>query len=79
MFSKLIHGFNVDVLVISRRCSQEITLKHYAHLRSRNDEYLQKKMNRNIKLNFSKETYIDFILQKSGNNSLEAFEVKTLI
>jgi len=43
MFSKLINGFNVDVLVISRRCSQEITLKHYAHLRSRNDEYLQKK------------------------------------
>ena len=60
MLSKLINDFNADVLVVPHRCSPEITLKYYAHLRSRNDEHLQKKMNGNIKLNFSKETYIDF-------------------
>src|SRR5699024_5628610 len=39
--SYLINQHNIDVLVISRRLghsSPEITLKHYAHLWSRNDE-----------------------------------------
>lgn len=46
MSSKLINEFNADVLVVSRRLghsSPAITLKHYAHLWSRNDEHLQKK------------------------------------
>lgn len=55
--------FNADVLVVSRRLgysSSEITLKHNAHLWSRNDEPLVEKMRGNIKLNFSKEPYTDF-------------------
>lgn len=69
MSSKSINEFNADVLVVSRRLghsSPEITLKHYAHLWSRNDEPFAEKMKGNVKLNFSKETYIDF----NGNQDM---------
>ncbi|MCJ7842613.1 site-specific integrase [Lederbergia sp. NSJ-179] len=68
--SYLINEFNADVLVVSRRLghsSPEITLKHYAHLWSRNDEPLAEKMAGNIKFNFSKETYMDF----NGNQDIK--------
>jgi hypothetical protein len=66
MSSKLINEFNTDVLVVSRRLGHSSPLKHYAHLWSRNDEPLAEKMKGNIKLNFSKETYIDF----NGNQDI---------
>lgn len=68
--SYLINEFNADVLVVSKRLghsSPEITLKHYAHLWSRNDEPLAEKMTGNIKFNFSKETYMDF----NGNQNIK--------
>ncbi|MBP2079657.1 tyrosine-type recombinase/integrase [Oceanobacillus polygoni] len=68
--SYLINEFNADVLVVAQRLghsSPEITLKHYAHLWSRNDEPLAEKMAGNIKFNFSKETYMDF----NGNQNIK--------
>lgn len=69
--SYLINEFNADVLVVSQRLghsSPEITLKHYAHLWSRNDELLAEKMVGNIKFDFAKETMIDF----NGNQNVKA-------
>lgn len=70
MSSKSINEFNADVLVVSRRLGHslpEITLKHYAHLWSRNDEPFAEKMAGNTKFNFSKETYMDF----NGNQNIK--------
>ena len=50
--SYLINEFNADILVVSQRLghsSPEITLKHYAHLWSRNDEGIAEQMTGNIK------------------------------
>lgn len=68
--SYLINEFNADILVVSKRLghsSPEITLKHYAHLWSRNDESIAEKMAGNIKFNFAKETLIDF----NGNQNIK--------
>lgn len=49
--SYLINEFNADILVVSQRLghsSPEITLKHYAHLWSKNDEGLAEKITGNI-------------------------------
>ncbi|TPE08393.1 site-specific integrase [Enterococcus sp. PF-2] len=59
--SYLINEFNADILVVSQRLghsSPEITLKHYAHLWSRNDENIAKKMTGNIKFTYAKESNI---------------------
>lgn len=72
--SYLINEFNADILVVSKRLghsSPEITLKHYAHLWSRNDELIAEQMTGNIKFNSTKETLIDF----NGNQSVEGSKV----
>ena len=59
--SYLINEFNADILVVSRRLghsSPEITLKHYAHLWSRNDEGIAEQMTGNIEFTFAKESKV---------------------
>ena len=54
--SYLINEFNADILVVSQRLghsSPEITLKHYTHLRNRNDEGITKQMTGNIKFTYA--------------------------
>ena len=66
--------FNADILVVSRRLghsSPEITLKHYAHLWSRNDELIAEQMTGNIKFIPTKETLINF----NGNQSVEGNKI----
>ncbi|WP_373280905.1 site-specific integrase [Leuconostoc pseudomesenteroides] len=57
--SYLINEFNADILVVSKRLghsSPEITLKHYAHLWSRNDENIAEQMIGNIHFKFAKKS-----------------------
>lgn len=57
--SYLINEFNADILVVSQRLghsSPEITLKHYAHLWSRNDEGLAQLMTGNIQFTYATES-----------------------
>lgn len=59
--SYLINEFNADILVVSQRLghsSPEITLKHYTHLWSRNDEGIAEQMTGNIQFAFAKESKI---------------------
>lgn len=68
--SYLINEFNADILVVSQRLghsSPEITLKHYAHLWSRNDESIAEKMKGNINYIPTKETMISF----NGNQNVK--------
>lgn len=68
--SYLINEFNADILVVSQRLghsSPKITLKHYAHLWSRNDEGIADQMTGNIIFNFAKESKVDF----NGNQSVK--------
>uniref|UniRef100_UPI00403F9A6D tyrosine-type recombinase/integrase n=1 Tax=Candidatus Enterococcus willemsii TaxID=1857215 RepID=UPI00403F9A6D len=68
--SYLINEFNADILVVSQRLghsSPEITLKHYAHLWSRNDESIADQMAGNIIFNFAKESKVDF----NGNQAVK--------
>lgn len=68
--SYLINEFNADVLTVSRRLghsSPEITLKHYAHLWSRNDEGIAKEMRGNIHFEKAKKSGVDF----NGNQSIK--------
>lgn len=61
--SYLINEFNTDILVVSQRLGHsgpEITLKHYAHLWSRNDESIAEKMTGNIIFKTSKVSKINF-------------------
>lgn len=72
--SYLINEFNADILVVSRRLghsSPEITLKHYAHLWSRNDELIAEQMTGNIKFTPTQETLINF----NGNQSVEGSKI----
>ncbi|AMG49380.1 tyrosine-type recombinase/integrase [Enterococcus entomosocium] len=69
--SYLINEFNADILVVSQRLghsSPEITLKHYAHLWSRNDENIAKKMTGNIKFIYAKESNIPHF---NGNQAVK--------
>ena len=62
--SYLINEFNADVLMVSRRLghsSPEITLKYYAHLWPRNDEWIVQQMAKNIKVKLSDKPLVDFI------------------
>lgn len=62
--SYLINEFNADVLMVSRRLghsSPEITLKYYAHLWPRNDEWIVQQMAKNIKVKLSNKPLVDFI------------------
>lgn len=66
----LINEFNAIILVVSQRLghsSPEITLQHYAHLWSRNDEGIADLMTDNIIFNFAKEAKIDF----NGNQTVK--------
>lgn len=68
--SYLINEFNADVLVVSKRLghsSPEITLKHYAHLWSRNDESITKQMAGNVKFIPAEKTMINF----NGNQNVK--------
>lgn len=68
--SYLINEFNTDVLTISRRLghsSPEITLKHYAHLWSRNDEEVVDKMKGNIHFKEAKKSGTNF----NGNQAIK--------
>lgn len=59
--SYLINEFNADILVVSQRLghsSPEITLKHYAHLWSRNDEIIAEQMTGNIQFDYAKESSV---------------------
>lgn len=59
--SYLINEFNADILVVSQRLghsSPEITLKHYAHLWSKNDEGIADQMTDNIKFTFAKKSQV---------------------
>lgn len=59
--SYLINEFNADILVVSQRLghsSPEITLKHYAHLWSRNDEGIAQQMTGNIQFSFADKSNI---------------------
>lgn len=61
--SYLINEFNADILVISRRLghsSPEITLKHYAHLWSRNDETIAEQMSGNVQFTSAKKSSVAF-------------------
>src|SRR5699024_12472705 len=72
--SELINEFHGDILVVSRRLghsSPEITLKHYAHLWSRNDELIAEQMTGNIKFTPTQETLINF----NGNQSVEGSKI----
>lgn len=69
--SYLINEFNADILVVSQRLghsSQEFTLKHYAHLWSRNDEGIAKQMTGNIQFTFATESKIPNF---SGNQAVK--------
>ena len=71
--SYLINEHNIDVLVISRRLghsSPEITLKHYAHLWSRNDESVANAIEGDIAIKHSKESQVKF----NGNQSIKKTE-----
>ncbi|HLR67896.1 MAG TPA: tyrosine-type recombinase/integrase [Virgibacillus sp.] len=68
--SYLINQHNIDVLVISRRLghsSPEITLKHYAHLWSRNDEVVADAITGDIEINLANKSLIEFY----GNQHVE--------
>lgn len=68
--SYLINQHNIDVLVISRRLghsSPEITLKHYAHLWSRNDEVVADAIAGDIEINLANKSLIEFY----GNQHVE--------
>lgn len=68
--SYLINEFNTDILVVSQRLghsSPEITLKHYAHLWSRNDESIAEKMTGNIIFETSTVSKINF----NGNQAIK--------
>lgn len=70
----LINEFNADILVVAQRLghsSPEITLKHYAHLWSRNDESIAEEMTGNINYFPAKETLIDF----NGNQNVEGVKI----
>lgn len=59
--SYLINEFNADILVVSQRLghsSPEITLRHYAHLWSRNDENIAKQMTGNINFTYATESSV---------------------
>lgn len=59
--SYLINEFNADILIVSQRLghsSPEITLKHYAHLWSRNDEGIAQQMTGNILINLAKKSKV---------------------
>ena len=61
--SYLINEHNIDVLVISRRLghsSPEITLKHYAHLWSRNDESVAQAIEGDIDIKYGVESKVKF-------------------
>ncbi len=61
--SYLINEHNIDILVISQRLghsSPEITLRHYAHLWSRNDSVVAKAITGNIKIETSNEQLIEY-------------------
>src|SRR5690625_5038068 len=65
-----INQHNIDVLVISRRLghsSPEITLKHYAHLWSRNDEVVADAITGDIEINPANKSLIEFY----GNQHVE--------
>ncbi|WP_430607193.1 hypothetical protein IGJ55_000329 [Enterococcus sp. AZ170] len=69
--SYLINEFNADILVVSRRLghsSPEITLKHYAHLWSRNDEGIAEQMTGNIQFTFAKESKVAIF---NGNQAVK--------
>ncbi|MFZ1757764.1 MAG: tyrosine-type recombinase/integrase [Streptococcus suis] len=71
--SYLINEHNIDVLVISRRLghsSPEITLKHYAHLWSRNDESVANAIEGDIAIKHSIESQVKF----NGNQSIKKTE-----
>jgi len=68
--SYLINEFNADILVVSRRLghsSPEITLKHYAHLWSRNDESIADQMTGNVNFSTAKQSKITF----NGNQAVK--------
>ncbi|WP_239257383.1 tyrosine-type recombinase/integrase [Listeria ilorinensis] len=68
--SYLINEFNADILVVSQRLghsSPEITLKHYAHLWSRNDEYLAEQMSGNVQFTFATKSSVSF----NGNQAVK--------
>lgn len=69
--SYLINEFNADVLTVSRRLghsSPDITLKYYAHMWPRGDEWLVNKMDGNIEVNLSPKDLVQF----GGNQSYKA-------
>lgn len=69
--SYLINEFNADILVVSQRLghsSPEITLKHYAHLWSRNDESIAQQMTGNIKFKVATESNVAVF---SGNQAVK--------
>lgn len=68
--SYLINEFNADILVVSQRLghsSPEITLKHYAHLWSRNDESLAEQMSGNVQFTFAMKSSVSF----NGNQAVK--------
>lgn len=61
--SYLINEFNADVLTVSRRLGHsgpDITLKYYAHLWNRNDDFLAKQMANNISVRTSSKNQVGF-------------------
>lgn len=69
--SYLINEFNADILVVSQRLGHsgpEITLKHYAHLWSRNDGPIAQQMTGNIKFAFAKESNVSTF---NGNQAVK--------
>ena len=68
--SYLINEFNANILVVSQRLghfSPDITLKHYAHLWSRNDEGLAELMTGNVQFTLAKKSMIVF----NGNQAIK--------
>ncbi|MGL9969948.1 tyrosine-type recombinase/integrase [Enterococcus sp. DIV1420a] len=69
--SYLINEFNADILVVSQRLghsSPEITLKHYAHLWSRNDENIAQLMTGNIQFTIAKKSNVSTF---NGNQTVK--------
>lgn len=69
--SYLINEFNADILVVSQRLghsSPEITLKHYAHLWSRNDEVIAEQMTGNINFTFATKSNVSNF---NGNQAIK--------
>lgn len=69
--SYLINEFNADILVVSQRLghsSPEITLKHYAHLWSRNDEVIAQQMTGNIQFTFATKSKVSIF---NGNQAVK--------